>query len=116
MQKLKHVKIVTEEYFTPQQWDVILAKDEDLFMLIEINNNTNISGGILVAEHDKIRCFNDAIAAIKINARNIFGSVRVTRIENDSDLKCECKVCGKPFEDRLELYEHYNETHNREQD
>lgn len=25
---------------------------------------------------------------------------------------CECKVCGKPFGDKLSLYEHYNEEHN----
>lgn len=24
----------------------------------------------------------------------------------------ECKVCGKPFGDKLSLYEHYNEEHN----
>lgn len=26
---------------------------------------------------------------------------------------CECKVCGKPFGDKLSLYEHYDETHNK---
>ena len=25
---------------------------------------------------------------------------------------CDCKVCGKPFGDKLSLYEHYNEEHN----
>ena len=25
---------------------------------------------------------------------------------------CECKVCGKPFGDKLSLYEHYDEEHN----
>ena len=25
---------------------------------------------------------------------------------------CECKVCGKPFGDKLSLYQHYNEEHN----
>jgi hypothetical protein len=29
---------------------------------------------------------------------------------------CECKVCGKPFGDRLSLYEHYDEEHNRQTD
>ncbi len=26
---------------------------------------------------------------------------------------CECKVCGKPFGDKLSLYEHYDEEHNK---
>ena len=25
---------------------------------------------------------------------------------------CYCKVCGKPFGDKLSLYEHYDEEHN----
>jgi hypothetical protein len=25
---------------------------------------------------------------------------------------CDCKVCGKPFGDKLSLYEHYDEEHN----
>jgi len=29
---------------------------------------------------------------------------------------CECKVCGKPFGDRLSLYEHYDEEHNKQTD
>ena len=29
---------------------------------------------------------------------------------------CECKVCGKPFGDRLSLYEHYDEAHNKQTD
>lgn len=27
---------------------------------------------------------------------------------------CECKVCGKPFGDKLSLYEHYDEEHNKQ--
>jgi hypothetical protein len=29
---------------------------------------------------------------------------------------CECKVCGKPFGDRLSLYDHYDEEHNKQTD
>jgi hypothetical protein len=29
---------------------------------------------------------------------------------------CECKVCGKPFDDKLSLYEHYDEEHNKQTD
>ena len=29
---------------------------------------------------------------------------------------CECKVCGKPFGDKLSLYEHYDEEHNKQTD
>lgn len=29
---------------------------------------------------------------------------------------CKCKVCGKPFGDRLSLYEHYDEEHNKQTD
>lgn len=28
----------------------------------------------------------------------------------------ECKVCGKVFGDKLSLYEHYDEEHNRQTD
>ena len=28
----------------------------------------------------------------------------------------ECKVCGKPFGDKLSLYEHYDEAHNKQTD
>jgi hypothetical protein len=28
-------------------------------------------------------------------------------------LTYECKVCGKPFGDKLSLYEHYDSTHNQ---
>lgn len=27
----------------------------------------------------------------------------------------ECKVCGKPYGDKLSLYEHYDEEHNKNQ-
>lgn len=28
----------------------------------------------------------------------------------------ECKVCGKPFDNKLSLYEHYDEEHNKQTD
>lgn len=37
----------------------------------------------------------------------------LTDVVQQSELyTCECKVCGKPFGDKLSLYKHYDEEHN----
>jgi biotin synthase-related radical SAM superfamily protein len=33
-------------------------------------------------------------------------------VEQSELYTCDCKVCGKPFGDKLSLYEHYDEEHN----
>tara|TARA_R110000851_G_scaffold303458_1_gene461055 strand:- start:43 stop:276 length:234 start_codon:yes stop_codon:yes gene_type:complete len=41
------------------------------------------------------------------------GQLILSGVVQQSELySCECKVCGKPFGDKLSLYEHYDEEHN----
>lgn len=39
-------------------------------------------------------------------------ALRIHDVVGRSERLCECKVCGKPFGDKLGLYEHYDEEHN----
>ncbi len=115
MQKLKHTIIKTDTCFTPQQWDVMLIQEEDLFMLIETTNGSKISGIIVSSKGDALKGFDKAVEQIKTVARDIYGSVTIEQ-KQPIKLACECKVCGKPFKDRMDLFEHYNETHSRERE
>lgn len=53
-------------------------------------------------------CFSKAIEFIEENAK-----LRQTVVISSV---CDCKVCGKPFGDKLSLYEHYDEEHNKQTD
>ncbi len=48
-----------------------------------------------------LSCFAKAMEFIEENARL-----------RQIPIICECKVCGKPFGNNLDLYEHYDEEHN----
>ena len=67
--------------------------DEQLEVLVsEIQNIAEMIGIDLKVESNKL------------NQHDVISSV------------CECKVCGKPFGDKLSLYLHYDEKHNQQTD
>ena len=48
-----------------------------------------------------------------LNRLDKLEQLRIGGVVQQSELyTCECKVCGKPFGDKLSLYEHYDEEHN----
>ena len=56
-----------------------------------------------------IRNLNDYCKKLESENKQLILSGVVQQSELYS---CECKVCGKPFGDKLSLYEHYDEEHN----